>query len=641
MAAQLRLKLLLNHLCPESQSIESSCVSAPQNATFDLSAMSQILDHRGREWRQKVFDFIQADPIYKLDFNKTKEELRELTRQRLKKLVDAGFVTMLNGPEEADKYYGIGDALTYYDNAMSTLIGAHYTLFTNSIKLIGTDYHHEKFLKDADAYRLPGCFALTELGHGSNARGIETTATYDPNTREFVIHTPSESAQKYWIGGGAEAAMMATVFAQLYVGGKHYGVHAFLVPLRDAQRKPLPGVRIKDNGHKMGINGVDNGRFWFTNVRIPRENLLNKYGSVNADGEYETMIADNDMRFAATLGNLVAGRVGIVHGSTNISKIALTTAIKYSFQRKQFGPPGKDEVPIIFYQSQQRRLYPLLATTYLHVFSSRLLRDKFDHALTSGDFQDVKEVHILASGLKAICSWHQIETLQTCREACGGQGFKSSNRIGILKADSDVQATYEGDNFVLLQQVSRDVVRQYQKAPPAHTKIDGLHERSDETFLRSAEAQVQAFQYRVDSLGCLLARKLAGELKKGLDQFTAWNNCASIAVDLGRSYTELGILKTFVEEEKKISCPKIARVFALLRSLYALWKFDNAQSFLRSQIFTAEKQHAIHELVNKLCEEVSTVAVLLVDSFTIPSFLVGEIAGDYIAANRYDAVDPA
>jgi acyl-CoA oxidase len=96
---------------------------------------------------------------------------------------------------------------------------------------------------------------------------------------------------------------MATVFAQLWVGGTHYGVHAFLVPLRDeATHRIRPGVRIKDCGHKMGLNGIDNGRFWFDHVRIPRTHLLDRYGHVTRTGEYESIIPDNDMRFAASLG---------------------------------------------------------------------------------------------------------------------------------------------------------------------------------------------------------------------------------------------------------------------------------------------------------------------------------------------------
>ena len=248
-----------------------------------------------------------------------------------------------------------------------------------------------------------------------------------------------------------ESAQLATVFAQLYVGGVHYGVHAFLVPLRCQEtHKILPGVRIKDCGHKMGLNGIDNGRFWFDHVRIPRENLLNRFGNVTREGEYESPIPDNDMRFAASLGpcaarhfqspralvskpraltlappypaNLVYGRVGILSGTTNACKVGLTTAIRYGFTRRQFGPPGQPETPIIQYQTHQFRLMPLLATTYAHALVVRPIWTMFTTAQRAGEMEAVKDAHVIISGLKAVASWHSSDTLQTCREACGGMG---------------------------------------------------------------------------------------------------------------------------------------------------------------------------------------------------------------------------
>jgi len=68
----------------------------------------------------------------------------------------------------------------------------------------------------------------------------------------------------------------AIVFAQLVIDGMGYGVHAILVGIRDKQMQPLPGVTVVDMGIKMGLNGVDNARISFDNVRVPRTNLLNR-----------------------------------------------------------------------------------------------------------------------------------------------------------------------------------------------------------------------------------------------------------------------------------------------------------------------------------------------------------------------------
>ena len=490
----------------------TATATAPSAVPVDLVALTDlVLGSKSRAARHNVFQVIASEPaLFKYDYNTTKETQREVAWARLKKLNEHGFIR----PYAADDFETAhlqNEALNIVDHSVNTLIGAQFVLFAGSIRKLGSETHQEKYLKDAEAMKLRGCFAMTELGHGSNVRGLETTATYDRKTDELVIHTPTETAQKYWIGGGMDA-QMATVFAQLIVKGVNYGVHAVLVPLRYSffelffffhrlltsfsvatprQTSSCPAsvsrtvvlsracmlLRKEERKHNSQYNklsnGVSNARFWFNNVRVPRENLLSKYGDINAEGDYESLIADNDMRFAATIANLLVGRIGIVSGSTAVSKIGLATypfkpwslslslsyicyycrAIKYAHTRRQFGPSNAPETPIIEYTTTQLRLLPFLATTYAHSFISRVVAKELHEAQTNGDFQAVKKLHVILSGLKAICSWHCAESLSLAREACGGQGFKTSNRIGFLMGETDVFKTYEGDNMVLLQGV--------------------------------------------------------------------------------------------------------------------------------------------------------------------------------------------
>ena len=190
---------------------------------------------------------------------------------------------------------------------------------------------------------------MTELAHGSNVRDLETEAIYDPITEEFIIRTPSESARKEWIGNAARHGRTATVFAQLETRANRYGVHAFVVPIRNKDGSPYPGVRIQDCGHKLGLNGVDNGRLWFDDVRVPREALLDRFASVAADGTYHSPIVSDSKRFFTTLGTLVGGRVSVGAAGVSASKSALTIAIRYSDRRRQFGPEDATEVPILDY----------------------------------------------------------------------------------------------------------------------------------------------------------------------------------------------------------------------------------------------------------------------------------------------------
>ena len=148
---------------------------------------------------------------------------------------------------------------------------------------------------------------------------------------------------------------------------ENFGPHGFLVRIRDDEGKVCENVRISDCGHKMGfkklqffflylsgLNGVDNGRLWFNGVRIPRDNLLDKFGTVNDQvplfkkqkliiqkGKYETSIPHSGTRFNTTIDALVGGRITVAAMALSLARLGLTIAIKYGDSRKQFGPPKK------------------------------------------------------------------------------------------------------------------------------------------------------------------------------------------------------------------------------------------------------------------------------------------------------------
>ena len=254
---------------------------------------------------------------------------------------------------------------------------------------LGTEKHRQLYYEDIDAFRLPGCFAMTELGHGSNVAGLQTEAVLDLERDEWVLTTPDDGALKWWIGNAAEDGQAATVFARLKIPKKgagasgsndanattDHGVHAFVVPIRNGQPGPgntLPGVEIMDCGYKVGLQGVDNGALRFRGARVPRENLLDRFARVERGGGYSSDFSPGK-RFAATLGELTGGRVGLSCSSLAVLKGAVTIAVRYSATRTQFGPPGGAEVAVLDYPSQQEKLMPLLATAYGAHFASRKL----------------------------------------------------------------------------------------------------------------------------------------------------------------------------------------------------------------------------------------------------------------------------
>mmetsp|Transcript_23417 Transcript_23417/g.73395 ORF Transcript_23417/g.73395 Transcript_23417/m.73395 type:complete len:288 (-) Transcript_23417:260-1123(-) len=260
------------------------------------------------------------------------------------------------------------ECLAFCDYSLAIKGGVHFTLCGGTLNKLGTTKHHKAYFAGMDSLELPGCFGMTELGHGSNVMGIETTAEWDPESGGFVIHTPNDTASKFWIGGAAQHAKICTVFAQLSVKGVYQGPHAFIVRLRDDHMRLIPGVRIEDNGAKMGLNGVDNGRIWFYHVHVPNDSLLDKFAQVSPDGAYWSSIPSVSARFGATVGGLTTGRMLIAQAAVDAAKIGVTIAVRYGCSREQFG--GR---VIMDYPTHQLRLLPGLSAVYaLHLAMNHL-----------------------------------------------------------------------------------------------------------------------------------------------------------------------------------------------------------------------------------------------------------------------------
>src|SRR3712207_4350732 len=233
---------------------------------------------------------------------------------------------------------------------------------------------------------------------------------------------------------------MAVVFAQLVTRGKRHGVHAWLVPIRDEQGNPMPGVTIGDDGPKAGLPGVDNGRLSFDHVKVPREMLLDRYGQVAADGTYTSSIENETRRFFTTLGTLVRGRVSVGGSAASATKLALDIAGRYGDVRRQFAAPGEDrEIVINDYLVHQRKLLPALAQTYgLHFAQSELVETLHDVQTAvhvhgqEVDERAQRELESRAAGLKVAQTWHATRTIQLCREACCGAGYLPENTVPHL-----------------------------------------------------------------------------------------------------------------------------------------------------------------------------------------------------------------
>jgi acyl-CoA oxidase len=496
---------------------------------------------------------------------------------------------------------------------------------------------------------------MTETGHGSDVQSIRTTATYDPQAQEFVIHTPDDDARKDYIGNAARHGRAAVVFAQLTTGGECHGVHAFVVPIRDDDGRPCAGVSIEDCGHKAGLNGVDNGRLAFNEVRVPRDALLDRYGSVAADGTYSSPIESTSRRFFTMLGTLVQGRVSVSGAAVSAAKSALTIAVRYAEARRQFKAPGSDrEVPLLDYVQHQRRLLPALATTYALHFAQAGLVASLHEVFSKGDQADElsrRKLETLAAGIKATTTWHATHTIQTCREACGGAGYLSVNRLPGLKADTDVFTTFEGDNTVLFQLVAKTLLTNYQQEfgeldaigtvrfvadqvletvveriggrAIVQRLIDAVPGRDEDVNLRDRGYQLSLFEWREKHMLDGVTRRLRSGISDGEDPFDVFNSAQDHVLAAARAHIDRVVLELFVEAIDECEIEPVRELLDRLCDLHVMSMLERDRAwFLEHGRLTPARAKAVVAAVNELCGELRPHASMLVDAFAIPDVVL-------------------
>ena len=639
-----------------------------------IDGLAAFLQRPHADVRQTVLTFL-ADEEFAFAPDLPRPRYRERVLDAIRWLADAGlgglgYPNEVGGGGEPGASLAAFETLALGDSSVLVKYGVQFGLFGGSILHLGTERHHRAYLADVAALRLPGCYAMTETGHGSNVRDLETVARYEADTDEFVIDTPHDEARKDWIGNAALHGRLATVFARLLVGGEDHGVHALLVPIRSSEGDILPGVEIEDRGAKVGLEGVDNGLIRFTRVRVPRTNLLDRFATVDEKGRYASPIPSADRRFFTMLGTLVAGRISIAAASVSAAKVGLTVALRWSTRRLQFGPSGEAEVPLLHYLSHQRRLLVPLAATYGLHFAARELTARYakrqtaeggvpppPSALPSSDPKDGspeaapgdeegRRIDVEAAGLKAYASRHCVETVQACREACGGQGYLAANRLGRLRADTDVFTTFEGANAVLLQLVAKGLLSQYREemgdlrlwglvkhlADRAETRLTEMNpltvRRTDPDHLRDPGFHAAAFAYREERLLASAGRRLHSLIEEGTDSFEAMNRCQDHLLQLAEAHVERVVLEAFQDGVARAPSPAASERIAALASLWALSRLEADRGwFLESGYFEGPKARAVRAEVNALCREVAEHASVLVDAFGIPDAVLGAPAG--------------
>lgn len=644
---------------------EESTTSTPPVLTVDVPALTQLLDGRYADVRRTVRELL---PTYASVLEDAETMSREEFRDRVRDVVVEMAGTGATGMGFPKEYGGGGDigasvaafeTLAMGDLSVLVKVGVQFGLFGGAILQLGTKRHHDAYLADLIAGRLLGCFAMTETGHGSNVQALGTVASYDPDAGEFVVTTTTPEAGKDYIGNAARHARVAVVFAQLEVAGEQHGVHALVVPLRDEAGATLPGVRIEDDGHKMGLNGVDNGRIWFDGVRVPREALLNRFADVTEDGTYTSEIESAGRRFFTMLGTLVQGRVCVGAAGITAAKVALTVAIRYALRRRQFEATSEDTEDLLLdYGLHQRRLLPLLARTYALHFAQDVLTGDL-HDVFSGVDETEEARRLLearAAGTKAVATWHATRTIQESREACGGAGYLSVNRFTALKADTDVFTTFEGDNHVLLQLVAKGLLTDYAsefedldqlgmvrfvaglavetvlEKTRAHQLLEQIRDLlpggggdswDTDAGLLDPAYHLAMLRFREEHLIGGVARRLKRGVDSGMNPGEVFSRVQDHVIAAARAHVEREVLEAFVDKVAATPDGANRDVLNVLCDLFALSAIEADRAwFMEHGRLTTQRSKAITREVGDLCRRLRPVARELVDAFAVPEPLL-------------------
>ena len=626
----------------------------------ETEALGDALDGPDRPVRERVRALIDSGTFRA--YGLPTEVMREAVRGWLRELAATGlgelaFPGITNEGTDQRAFMTSFEELATSDLSLLVKWGVQIGLYGGAIYALGTARHHARLQAVARCEEL-GCFAMSEVGHGSNVADLETTATYDHATRELVIHTPAESARKEWIGGAAHDARWAAVFAQLVVGSERHGVHAVLVPIRDAAGTTVPGVRTGDCGHKLGLNGVDNGRLWFEQVRVPLANLLDRFAQIDEQGTYVSEIASPSKRFFVMLGTLVGGRITVGSAGGSAARVGLAVALRYALARRQFGPPEEGERQLLDYPSHRRRLLPHLATNVVLRLAFAKLRERHAADFVSPDATELPDSRALeaeAAALKILGSRHGVDALQACREACGGQGYLSANRIPELRVDVDVFTTFEGDNTVLAQLVAKSVLAGYSKefadggrlailralgrrvATQVIEKNPAQIRRTDRDHLRDREFHLDALRHRERSLTESAAARIRRRLSSKHDPDAALLEVQEHLIALAEAHAERLAFEWFADAAA--TAPEASRgALRTLGDLHVLALLERrAAWFLEDGYFDDRKARAIRKRVEALLAEVAAITPGVLAAFRIPdAVLAAPIAFFDPAHPRYE-----
>ena len=492
----------------------------------------------------------------------------------------------------------------------------------------------------------------TELGHGSNVRGIECEARWDPKTKEFVLHSPTLTASKWWNGSMGRTANHAIVMAQLLLpkaeGSSEYtnkGVHTFIVQIRDMKtHQPLKGIAVGDIGPKYGYAPMDNGYMLFDHHRIPHSAMLARYSKV----DLETAVYTQPANPVVVYGSLTYVRAQIIMHARLIIARAVTIAVRYASVRRQFQDrdskdPKAPELAVLDYPTVQIRILPLLATAFALHYTGEAMHKLYDTTraeINKGDFSRLAVLHAQSSGLKSLSTELAANSIETCRRAMGGHGFAGGSGFIQLNNDYLSKPTVEGDNWMITQQTASYLIKRMQAAVSQKAKPEDEIEKHCRQYLNERSnyqaSQLRIFEKDEDIVEAFRRRSRDQTYRAYVERIEhkrSWNSMLIRLRKVSHSESQSILVSNFYEAINGGDSSLSSTLKGHLRILFQLFAFftmDNeARDFSKANAVSDEDLDVLPSKVQDLMAQIRPHAVKFVDSWKVPDFLLDSALGRY------------
>lgn len=536
----------------------------------------------------------------------------------------------------------------------------HFVMALNFIKNNASAEQKKRWLGRVHEAKCWVAYAQTELGHGSNLRGLETMATFDRGTDEFIIHSPTLTSIKWW-PSGMYACTHGIVFAQLLIDGKNHGVHAFWVQFRDDQGCLMPGVEVGEIGPKIHTSNTNIGYARFTQVRVARSNMFDKFQQVTREGTYVAPPRQLSKFGGITMMN--TRMLFIIQAALELGK-ATCIAVRYSCVRAQgfkntiAADPlgtGVGEHFIIDYKMQQYRLFKCLAQAYMIFLSTMDLLGqvtRLQAAIANGQEKErdeaaaqLPELHASLSAIKSLSTVVAMDGAEDCRRTCGGQGYlKSSGIAGIVTAFG-IYVTGEGEQVVLALQAARFLVKAVADSRAGRALAGSVLYLQDEplkaervsTWKGQTERLLALLRNRVRKYCFKLEAEFRAATDSGLGFDDALNCCAVLACETAEHHASYVLARNFHRAVKTmIRDPALSAAMARLVDLALLVQLrENAGTFIG--LIEDEELDLARVRINELLDQIRPDCVGLTDAFCFSDYQLKSTLGRY-DGNVYEAI---